>query len=46
MQTTTNPKRTYTIDKIEEHIEMLMDSHHVDQKIRESETLASSRIKQ
>lgn len=42
----TNPTRPYTINTIEEHLDMLMVCHHLDKNIPEDIAFAESRIRQ
>ncbi|MEQ8346801.1 MAG: urease subunit alpha [Sneathiellaceae bacterium] len=41
----TNPTRPYTVNTIEEHLDMLMVCHHLDPKIPEDVAFAESRIR-
>ena len=41
----TNPTRPYTINTLEEHLDMLMVCHHLDKSIPEDIALAESRIR-
>ena len=41
----TNPTRPYTINTIDEHLDMLMVCHHLDNKIPEDVAFAESRIR-
>ena len=41
----TNPTRPYTVNTIEEHLDMLMVCHHLDQSIPEDVAFAESRIR-
>lgn len=41
----TNPTRPYTINTIEEHLDMLMVCHHLDSRIPEDVAFADSRIR-
>ena len=41
----TNPTRPYTINTIEEHLDMLMVCHHLDKSIPEDVAFAESRIR-
>ncbi|KGJ08627.1 urease subunit alpha [Paracoccus sphaerophysae] len=41
----TNPTRPYTVNTIEEHLDMLMVCHHLDRKIPEDVAFAESRIR-
>ncbi len=41
----TNPTRPYTINTIDEHLDMLMVCHHLDSKIPEDVAFAESRIR-
>lgn len=41
----TNPTRPYTINTIDEHLDMLMVCHHLDRKIPEDVSFAESRIR-
>ena len=41
----TNPTRPYTVNTLEEHLDMLMVCHHLDKTIPEDVTFAESRIR-
>ena len=41
----TNPTRPYTVNTVEEHLDMLMVCHHLDQSIPEDVAFAESRIR-
>jgi urease subunit alpha len=41
----TNPTRPYTVNTIEEHLDMLMVCHHLDKRIPEDVAFAESRIR-
>ena len=41
----TNPTRPYTVNTIEEHLDMLMVCHHIDKSIPEDVAFAESRIR-
>ena len=41
----TNPTRPYTVNTVEEHLDMLMVCHHLDSKIPEDIAFAESRIR-
>ena len=41
----TNPTRPYTVNTIEEHLDMLMVCHHLDRRIPEDVAFAESRIR-
>ena len=41
----TNPTRPYTVNTIEEHLDMLMVCHHLDKSIPEDVAFAESRIR-
>ncbi|MEM6615040.1 MAG: urease subunit alpha [Pseudomonadota bacterium] len=41
----TNPTRPYTVNTLEEHLDMLMVCHHLDQNIPEDVAFAESRIR-
>ncbi len=41
----TNPTRPYTVNTIDEHVDMLMVCHHLDKKIMEDVAFAESRIR-
>ena len=41
----TNPTRPYTVNTIEEHLDMLMECHHLDKSIPEDIAFAESRIR-
>ena len=40
----TNPTRPYTVNTLEEHLDMLMVCHHLDKSIPEDVAFAESRI--
>ena len=41
----TNPTRPYTVNTLEEHLDMLMVCHHLDKSIPEDVAFAESRIR-
>ena len=41
----TNPTRPYTVNTVDEHLDMLMVCHHLDQRIPEDVAFAESRIR-
>ena len=45
LPSSTNPTRPYTINTLEEHLDMLMVCHHLDKKIPEDVAFAESRIR-
>jgi len=45
LPSSTNPTRPYTVNTIEEHLDMLMVCHHLDSKIPEDVAFADSRIR-
>ena len=45
LPSSTNPTRPYTINTIDEHLDMLMVCHHLDSKIAEDIAFAESRIR-
>lgn len=45
LPSSTNPTRPYTINTLEEHLDMLMVCHHLDKKIKEDVSFAESRIR-
>ena len=45
LPSSTNPTRPYTVNTIEEHLDMLMVCHHLDSKIPEDVAFAESRIR-
>jgi len=45
LPSSTNPTRPYTVNTIEEHLDMLMVCHHLDKKIPEDIAFAESRIR-
>ncbi|KFL47013.1 urease alpha subunit [Sphingobium sp. ba1] len=45
LPSSTNPTRPYTINTIEEHLDMLMVCHHLDPRIAEDVAFADSRIR-
>lgn len=45
LPSSTNPTRPYTINTIDEHLDMLMVCHHLDTKIPEDVAFAESRIR-
>jgi urease subunit alpha len=45
LPSSTNPTRPYTINTIDEHLDMLMVCHHLDSKIAEDVAFAESRIR-
>jgi urease subunit alpha len=44
-QSSTNPTRPYTVNTVDEHLDMLMVCHHLDAKIPEDVAFAESRIR-
>ncbi len=46
LPSSTNPTRPYTINTIDEHLDMLMVCHHLDKNIPEDVAFAESRIRQ
>lgn len=46
LPSSTNPTRPYTVNTIDEHVDMLMVCHHLDKKIIEDVAFAESRIRQ
>ncbi len=46
LPSSTNPTRPYTVNTIDEHLDMLMVCHHLDSKIPEDVAFADSRIRQ
>ena len=45
LPSSTNPTRPFTVNTIEEHLDMLMVCHHLDSKIPEDVAFAESRIR-
>ena len=45
LPSSTNPTRPYTVNTLEEHLDMLMVCHHLDKSIPEDVTFAESRIR-
>ena len=45
LPSSTNPTRPYTVNTLEEHLDMLMVCHHLDKKIPEDVAFAESRIR-
>ena len=45
LPSSTNPTRTYTVNTIDEHLDMLMVCHHLDPNIAEDLAFAESRIR-
>ncbi len=45
LPSSTNPTRPYTVNTIDEHLDMLMVCHHLDAKIPEDVSFAESRIR-
>ena len=45
LPSSTNPSRPYTVNTIEEHLDMLMVCHHLDKSIAEDIAFAESRIR-
>jgi urease subunit alpha len=45
LPSSTNPTRPYTINTIDEHLDMLMVCHHLDKKVPEDVAFADSRIR-
>src|SRR6202142_1777090 len=45
LPSSTNPTRPYTVNTLDEHLDMLMVCHHLDQKIPEDVAFAESRIR-
>ena len=46
LPSSTNPTRPFTVNTVEEHLDMLMVCHHLDQSIPEDVAFAESRIRQ
>ncbi len=46
LPSSTNPTRPYTVNTIDEHLDMLMVCHHLDPRIPEDVAFAESRIRQ
>jgi len=46
LPSSTNPTRPYTVNTIDEHLDMLMVCHHLDKNIPEDVAFAESRIRQ
>jgi len=45
LPSSTNPTRPYTVNTVEEHLDMLMVCHHLDKRIEEDVAFADSRIR-
>ncbi|MGI8913225.1 MAG: urease subunit alpha [Chloroflexota bacterium] len=45
LPSSTNPTRPYTVNTIQEHLDMLMVCHHLDPQVREDVAFAESRIR-
>ena len=45
LPSSTNPTRPYTVNTVDEHLDMLMVCHHLDQRIPEDVAFAESRIR-
>jgi urease subunit alpha len=45
LPSSTNPTRPYTVNTLEEHLDMLMVCHHLDKSIPEDVAFAESRIR-
>jgi len=45
LPSSTNPTRPYTVNTIDEHLDMLMVCHHLDNKVAEDISFADSRIR-
>ncbi|MGY8689850.1 MAG: amidohydrolase family protein, partial [Verrucomicrobiales bacterium] len=45
LPSSTNPTRPFTVNTIDEHLDMLMVCHHLDSKIPEDVAFAESRIR-
>lgn len=45
LPSSTNPTRPYTVNTVDEHLDMLMVCHHLDPKIAEDVSFAESRIR-
>ena len=45
LPSSTNPTRPYTVNTIDEHLDMLMVCHHLDPRIPEDVAFAESRIR-
>ncbi|SLN15799.1 Urease subunit alpha 1 [Roseivivax jejudonensis] len=45
LPSSTNPTRPYTVNTIEEHLDMLMVCHHLDKRVPEDVAFAESRIR-
>lgn len=45
LPSSTNPTRPYTVNTIDEHLDMLMVCHHLDQRVPEDVAFADSRIR-
>ena len=45
LPSSTNPTRPYTVNTLEEHLDMLMVCHHLDRSIQEDVAFAESRIR-
>ncbi|KNC79560.1 urease subunit alpha [Sphaeroforma arctica JP610] len=46
LPSSTNPTRPYTVNTIDEHVDMLMVCHHLDRRIAEDVAFANSRIRE
>ena len=46
LPSSTNPTRPFTVNTIDEHLDMLMVCHHLDKNIPEDVAFAESRIRQ
>ena len=45
LPSSTNPTRPYTVNTVDEHLDMLMVCHHLDPRIPEDVAFAESRIR-
>jgi urease subunit alpha len=45
LPSSTNPTRPYTVNTLDEHLDMLMVCHHLDPSIAEDVAFAESRIR-
>jgi urease subunit alpha len=45
LPSSTNPTRPYTVNTLDEHLDMLMVCHHLDPRIAEDVAFAESRIR-
>ena len=45
LPSSTNPTRPFTVNTIDEHLDMLMVCHHLDKKLKEDVAFAESRIR-